>query len=219
MKRAIVISIIIIISFVDLFAGDDGRYQWVYDETTYESTHSGLVGATATANAVISASVLPPSYIEIGFSKSNEIGNYYAPEADNLYSSSISLEDSVSDLDKKFDGIATGPDDLYVYYKVINASYLDIIVSLSGDLSNGANATIPWEVTLIDNSNGNNRKTVSSNAEAKEVFLYPHAPSTTYSKGVFKTEIRTVKSYESNSSEIIPVGDYTANLKVEVRMD
>lgn len=218
MKRAIVIFIIIIISFVNLFA-EEGRYQWVYNETTYESTHSGLTGATATAKAVISASVLPSSYIEIGFSKSNEIGNYYVPESDNLYSSSISLEDSVSDLDKKLDGIATGPDDLYVYYKVINASYLNIIVSLSDDLSNGVNTTIPWEVTLIDNSNGNNRKTVTSNEEVKEVVLYPHVPSTTYSKGVFKTEIRTVKSYESNSSEIIPVGDYTANLKVEVRMD
>lgn len=191
--------------------------QFLYDGSNLGRFTDGsrtYLSKEVTLTATLSEGIMG-KLLDIGFSNTDAIGKYYEEvSGDALFSGDITLEDD------DVNGIATGPDNLYVFYKVLmQEPPFDILVSIDNPLTltktDGTTDTtkvIQWSATL---NNGNEEKMISSNG-TKTALLYSHTEdSENHAMDVYKLTI--LAQYESTDKRgDIPTGTYTANLKIEV---
>lgn len=191
--------------------------QFLYDGSNlgrFTDSNRTYLSKEVTLTATLSEGIMG-KLLDIGFSNTDAIGKYYEEVSESaLFSGDITLEDNDAN------GIATGPDNLYVFYKVLmQEPPFDICVSIDNPLTlkktDGTTDTtkvIQWSATL---NNGNEAKTISSNG-TKTALLYSHTEdSENHAMDVYKLTISA--QYESTDKRgDIPAGTYTANLKIEV---
>lgn len=190
--------------------------QFLYDGSNlgrFTDSNRTYLSKEVTLTATLSEGIMG-KLLDIGFSNTDAIGKYYEEVSeDALFSGDITLEDNDAN------GIATGPDNLYVFYKVLmQEPPFDICVSIDNPLTlkktDGTTDTtkvIQWSATL---NNGYKEKTISSNGT--NALLYSHTEdSENHAMDVYKLTISA--QYESTDKRgDIPAGTYTANLKIEV---
>lgn len=228
--RRILLFLVLLILLFPVFAGSldsadsvETVYgQFLYDDSASSNPNLGIVtennrkylSKEVTLTATLSEGIMG-KLLDIGFSNTDAIGKYYEEvSGDALFSGDITLEDDDAN------GIATGPDSLYVFYKVLmQEPPFDIRVSIDNPLTliktDGTTDTtkvIQWSATL---NKGNEAKMISSNGP-KTALLYSHTEdSENHAMDVYKLTI--LAQYESTDKRgDIPAGTYTANLKIEV---
>ena len=227
--RRILLFLALLTLLFPVFAGsldDAGSIEKVPGQFLYDNDSSnpnlGIVtennrtylSKEVTLTATLSEGIMG-ELLDIGFSNTDAIGKYYEEVSeDALFSGDITLEDDDAN------GIATGPDSLYVFYKVLmQEPPFDIRVSIDNPLTlkktDGTTDTtkvIQWSATL---NNGNKEKMISSDGP-KTALLYSHTEdSENHAMDVYKLTI--LAQYESTDKRgDIPAGTYTANLKIEV---
>lgn len=220
--RRILLFFVLLTFLFPVFAGSlepSGSVETVSGQFLYDGSNLGLVtennsnrkylSKEVTLTATISEGIMG-SLLEIGFSNTDEIGEYYEDvSGDTLFSGDIFLADDDAD------GIATGPNDLYVFYKVLKQEPpFDIRVLIEKPLENTDDSTkvIQWSVTL---NNGNVEQMISS--DGTDSFpIYSHTEySENHAMDVYKVTIEA--EYESTDTRgNIPTGTYSANLIIEV---
>ena len=220
MKKTIFVLIFFFMFVSSLFSSDDGKYKGGYEAVDITK---GEISGTAKMRATLSVDVIG-KWLEVGFSKTDNVGNFYSADGatgDNgyLYTNSITLADSADDLNNALDGTATGPDDLYVYYKVLNQEPLSISVSMDDHLHNAKeNVDIPWRVELDYVGGTTSHYEIASDGTMSQVIYQHTEDSSNYAMAVYKAEI--FADYESRKIEnqeiAIPAGTYTANLKITI---
>ena len=222
MRRCVIVPIFVLMVIIMPLAATEGRYLGTFSDISEVNGNKVFnKDAEATMTATISADVIG-KWLEIGFAKTTDIGNYYdnAGKEEYLFpdGSSITLDDSVSDLDSSLDGVATGPNDLYIYYKVLDQEPLTISVSLDKHLE-GEHNDIPWYVDLedLEATDGFENLQIASDGTKSETICRHTSDSDNLEVGIYKAEIRT-RSYESIDVDggNIPSDTYTANLTITI---
>lgn len=217
MRRCVIVPIFVLMVIVMPLAATEGRYLGTFSDISEVNGNKVFnKDAVATMTATISADVIG-KWLEIGFAKTDDIGNYYdnAGKKEYLFpDGSITLDD-VSDLDSSLDGVATGPKDLYIYYKVLDQEPLTISVSLDKHLE-GLYHDIPWYVDL-EATDGSENLQIASDGTKSETICRHTSDSDNLEVGIYKAEIRT-RSYESIDVDggNIPSDTYTANLTITI---
>lgn len=218
MRRCVIVPIFVLMVIVMPLAATEGRYLGTFSDISEVNGKKVFnKDAEATMTATISADVIG-KWLEIGFAKTDDIGNYYDNAGNKEYlfpdGCSITLDD-VSDLDSSLDGVATGPNDLYIYYKVLDQEPLTISVSLDKDLE-GTYHDIPWYVDL-KLTDGSKTLQIASDGTKSETICSHTSDSDNLEVGIYKAEIRT-RSYESIDVDggNIPSDTYTANLTITI---
>lgn len=201
-----------------LFSSDAGRVKGGSELIGIEGANKTFKG-TATMTATLSVDIIG-TWLEVGFSKDPDVGNFYNNDGATgyLYTDSIILGDNAVDLSGGLDGSATGPDDLYVYYKVLNQNPLTISVSIDEHLQNDAKTVnIPWRVEF-DLHGGTRHYEIASDGTKSEVIYRHTEDSSNYAMAVYKAEIYAdYESKKTDNQEIaIPAGTYKANLKITI---
>lgn len=217
MRRCVIVPIFVLMVIIMPLAATEGRYLGTFSDISEVNGNKVFnKGAEATMTATISADVIG-KWLEIGFAKTDDIGNYYDNTGNGEYlfpDGSITLDDSVSDLDSSLDGVATGPNDLYIYYKVLDQEPLTISVSLDKHLD--GTHDIPWyvDLKLID---GFETLQIASDGTKSKTICRHTSDSDNLEVGIYKAEIRT-RSYESIDVDggNISSGEYTANLTITI---
>lgn len=191
--------------------------QFLYDGSNlgrFTDSNRTYLSKEVTLTATLSEGIMG-ELLDIGFSNTDAIGKYYEEVSESaLFSGDITLEDNDAN------GIATGPDNLYVFYKVLmQEPPFDICVSIDNPLTltktDGTTDTtkvIQWSATL---NNGNVAQMISS--DGTDSFpIYSHTEySENHAMDVYKVTIEA--EYESTDTRgNIPTGTYSANLIIEV---
>lgn len=221
MKKTILVSLLFFMFISALFSSDTGKYKGGSDSITIGGDDKTFNG-TATMTATLSVDIIG-TWLEVGFSNTSDVGNFYNADGstgDNgyIYDDSIVLEDKADDLSGGLDGTATGPDDLYVYYKVLNQKPLTISVSIDDHLhTDPKTADIPWRVDF-DLVGGTRHYEIASDGTKSEVIYRHTEDSRNYAMAVYKTEIYAdYESRKTDNQEVkIPAGVYKANLKITI---
>lgn len=223
MKKTILVSLLFFMLISALFSSDTGKYKGGSDSITIAVDDKTFNG-TATMTATLSVDIIG-TWLEVGFSNTSDVGNFYdadgATTGENggyLYDDSIVLDDNAYDLSGGLDGTATGPDNLYVYYKVLNQEPLTISVSIDDRLhTNPETADIPWRVEF-DLVGGTRHYEIASDGTKSEVIYRHTEDSRNYAMAVYKAGIYAdYESRKTDNQEVkIPAGVYKANLKITI---
>lgn len=219
MKKTILVSLLFLMFVSALFSSSsDGNFKGGSEAVVTESGVRKFNGK-ATMTATLSVDIIG-NWLEVGFSKNPDVGNFYNAEgaAEYLYTDSIKLDDNANDLSGGLDGTATGPDDLYVYYKVLNQAPLTISVSIDEHLhTTPETVDIPWRVEF-DLHGGTRHYEIASDGTKSQVIYQHTEDSSNYAMAVYKAEIYAdYESRKTDSQEInIPAGTYKANLKITI---
>ena len=157
------------------------------------------------------------SLLEVGFSTSSDVGEIYESiSQDKVFTGDITLSDGLqSDI---FDGIAVGPDNLYIFYKILNQESLDSIsVSISALDDASEEVSIPWVVylDLVGQAGETVRYVLSSPEGTPMQNIYKNqAKVAENSAAVYKVTINA--SYESNESNSYPAGEYAGTIEIQI---
>lgn len=157
------------------------------------------------------------SLLEVGFSNSSDVGEIYESiSQDKVFTGDITLSDGLqSDI---FDGIAVGPDNLYIFYKILNQESLDSIsVSISALDDSSEEVSIPWVVylDLVGQAGETVRYVLSSPDGTPMQNIYKSQTKVAEnSAAVYKVTINA--SYESNESNSYPAGEYTGTIEIQI---
>ena len=157
------------------------------------------------------------SLLEVGFSNSSDVGEIYESiSRDKVFTDDITLSDGLqSDI---FDGIAVGPDNLYIFYKILNQESLDSIsVSISALDDSSEEVSIPWVVylDLVGQAGETVRYVLSSPDGTPMQNIYKSQTKVAEnSAAVYKVTINA--SYESNESNSYPAGEYTGTIEIQI---
>lgn len=157
------------------------------------------------------------SLLEVGFSNSSDVGEIYESiSQDKVFTGDITLSDGLqSDI---FDGIAVGPDNLYIFYKILNQESLDSIsVSISALDDASEEVSIPWVVylDLVGQAGETVRYVLSSPEGTPMQNIYKNqAKVAENSAAVYKVTINA--SYESNESNSYPAGEYAGTIEIQI---
>ena len=159
------------------------------------------------------------SLLEVGFSNSSDVGEIYesiSQDQDKVFTGDITLSDGLqSDI---FDGIAVGPDNLYIFYKILNQESLDSIsVSISALDDASEEVSIPWVVylDLVGQAGETVRYVLSSPDGTPMQNIYKSQTKVAEnSAAVYKVTINA--SYESNESNSYPAGEYTGTIEIQI---
>ena len=221
MKKTILVSLLFFMFISALFSSDTGKYKGGSDSITIARDDKTFNG-TATMTATLSVDIIG-TWLEVGFSNTSDVGNFYNAEGSTgdsgyIYDDSIVLDDNANDLSGGLDGTATGPDDLYVYYKVLNQEPLTISVSIDDHLHTvPETADIPWRVDF-DLVGGTRHYEIASDGTKSEVIYRHTEDSRNYAMAVYKAGIYAdYESRKTDNQEVkIPAGAYKANLKIMI---
>ena len=157
------------------------------------------------------------SLLEVGFSNSSDVGEIYESiSQDKVFTGDITLSDGLqSDI---FDGIAVGPEDLYIFYKILNQESLDSIsVSISALDDVSEEVSIPWVVylDLVGQAGETVRYVLSSPEGTPMQNIYKSQTKVAEnSAAVYKVTINA--SYESNESNSYPAGKYAGTIEIQI---
>ena len=221
MKKTILVSLLFFMFISALFSSDTGKYKGGSDSITIAVDDKTFNG-TATMTATLSVDIIG-TWLEVGFSNTSDVGNFYNAEGSTgdsgyIYDDSIVIEDKADDLSGGLDGTATGPDDLYVYYKVLNQKPLTISVSIDDHLHTVPETVdIPWRVEF-DLVGGSRHYEIASDGTKSEVIYRHTEDSRNYAMAVYKAGIYAdYESRKTDNQEVkIPAGVYKANLKITI---
>lgn len=210
----IMLSLLLIFLFAVLpVSAEDYKGKVVADGSAM--TDSGFAHR-AQMTATLSYDVIG-SLLEVGFSNSSDVGEIYEPISQNkVFTGDITLSDGLqSDI---FDGIAVGPDNLYIFYKILNQESLDSIsVSISALDDDSEKVSIPWVVylDLVGQAGETVRYVLSSPDGTPMQNIYKSQTKVAEnSAAVYKVSINA--SYESNESNSYPAGEYAGTIEIQI---
>ena len=209
MKNVLLFLIITFLILSPATAEDHpGSYSGSGNDITINGNTKSL-DHTALLKAVLSEANAVGSFIEVGFSKTSEVGDIHEAITDNnKYSDDIVLTDA------DLDGSATA--NLYVFYKVLNqpnvSSISITIPNLTAD-NDGTTITMPLRVVLtLVKGEGDSRYDLISTVNPSQT-LYSRN-NTTNTLTVYSMAL--VASYESTGTNVYPALDYTGTLKINI---
>lgn len=210
----IMLSLLLIFLFAVLpVSAEDYKGKVVADGSAM--TDSGFAHR-AQMTATLSYDVIG-SLLEVGFSNSSDVGEIYELISQNkVFTGDITLSDGLqSDI---FDGIAVGPDDLYIFYKILNQESLDSIsVSISALDDDSEEVSIPWVIylDLVGQAGETVRYVLSSPDGTPMQNIYKRQTKVAEnSAAVYKVSINA--SYESNESNSYPAGVYAGTIEIQI---
>lgn len=216
MRRFCLLMIITIITISSLFPDD---YEGKVSQDGSAIVISGntiTLPHTATMTATLSYDVIG-SWLEIGFSNTTDIGEYYSSiPSGSEFSGNISLTDGENG--DAFDGTAVGPNNLYIFYKVLNRVDVSSIgVSISAGLTDTESGkTIPFSVALDLEGGTLHYDLSSSGMTSQTIYNFESSSDSSYDVGIYKVSISA--DYESlqDESNRYPVGEYTGSIEIKI---